>query len=234
MSGWTDEEITQLRGASLRADDSLPALVHGRLDGAPLQMVGDGLLGVLARGATQTAVDVALECAAALRHRDWEGDAELADQLAAAGTEGPTPMLRVLAVDLDMVSLALHADPMMGESRIDVRTGQWRVADLGDDLDDDDLDDDERWLYLEPVGSRDSYRDMEVFISTVDDPGIADRLEIAITGRGAFRRFKDVLSRWPDERSRYFVMRDERELGRARAWLAARGYRPAWARSTNP
>lgn len=39
---------------------------------------------------------------------------------------------------------------------------------------------------------------MEWFIEHLDDPGIADRLSIAITGRGAFRRFKDTLSRWPD------------------------------------
>jgi len=51
-------------------------------------------------------------------------------------------------------------------------------------------------------GSRDGYRDMELFIGTVRDPGRADRLEIAISGRGAFRRFKDVLARWPGELDR--------------------------------
>lgn len=71
------------------------------------------------------------------------------------------------------------------------------------------------------------YRDMERFIATVTDPEITDRLEIAITGKGAFRRFKDVLSRWPDELGRYVMFRDERQRGRARAWLAAEGYRPA-------
>ena len=66
-------------------------------------------------------------------------------------------------------------------------------------------------------------------LATVQDPDIADRLEIAITGKGAFRRFKDVLSRWPEELRRYFVLRDERQRGRARAWLAGEGYRPAGA-----
>jgi hypothetical protein len=47
------------------------------------------------------------------------------------------------------------------------------------------------WVHCE--GSRDGYRDMERFIGTVRDPGRADRLEIAISGRGAFRRFKDIL-----------------------------------------
>jgi len=52
-------------------------------------------------------------------------------------------------------------------------------------------------------------------------------LEVAITGRGAFRRFKDVIDRWPDEIERWRVFSDERRMGRAREWLAAHGYRPA-------
>ena len=41
----------------------------------------------------------------------------------------------------------------------------------------------------------------------------------------AFRRFKDVLARWPGELDRYFAFSDERHRGRARAWLAEEGYR---------
>jgi hypothetical protein len=37
---------------------------------------------------------------------------------------------------------------------------------------------------------------MEDFIATLDEPIRADRLGIAIEGRGAFRRFKDTISRW--------------------------------------
>jgi hypothetical protein len=46
--------------------------------------------------------------------------------------------------------------------------------------------------------SRDVYRDIEAFIETLSDEDRADRLFIAISGRGAFR-FKDVLARWPGE-----------------------------------
>jgi hypothetical protein len=63
---------------------------------------------------------------------------------------------------------------------------------------------------------------------------IRDRLAIAISGKGAFRRFKDVLSRWPEELPRYFLLRDDRQRGRTRAWLAAKGYRPAGAAGPRP
>src|SRR6266566_5309360 len=54
--------------------------------------------------------------------------------------------------------------------------------------DKDEADDPDKWLWMHCEGSRDGYKDMELFIGTVRDPGRADRLEIAISGRGAFRR----------------------------------------------
>ncbi|MBB6418611.1 hypothetical protein [Streptomyces sp. AK010] len=74
---------------------------------------------------------------------------------------------------------------------------------------------------------------MELFIDGLGDVALADRLRIAITERGAFRCFKDVLAR--DERAwrRYHRLRDERQRGRARAWLAEEGYCPSASRSTS-
>jgi hypothetical protein len=93
--------------------------------------------------------------------------------------------------------------------------------------DPDESDDPERWIWVDCEGPRDGYRDMEMFIGTVADPDRADRLEIAIQGRGAFRRFKDVLARWPGELERWFAFSEDRQRGRARAWLASAGYRPS-------
>ena len=66
---------------------------------------------------------------------------------------------------------------------------------------------------------------MELFIASVEDPGHAERLTIAIRGRGAFRRFKDELARWPGELERWHAPSEERQRGRARSWLATAGYR---------
>jgi hypothetical protein len=65
---------------------------------------------------------------------------------------------------------------------------------------------------------------MESFIATVDEPEIADRRQIAMDGKGAVRRFKEVLSRWPEELERYYLLSNKGQRGRARAWLAAAGY----------
>jgi hypothetical protein len=69
--------------------------------------------------------------------------------------------------------------------------------------------------------SREGYRDMEEFIWSLDNDHLREVLEVAIQGRGAFRRFKDVLYRHPDTEAEWFVFRDARERNRMIDWLAS-------------
>ena len=201
------------------------------LPGDALQLIGDGLVVALALQ-TQGAADLAVACARALTERGWDGDDELADQLGALRGTGPTPLLRPLPVDLEELAGVLEGDPTFGGGRLDLLTGQvWPQAaidyarETGEE-DDDESDDADRWLWVHCEGSRAGYHDMVQFIGTIDDPERANRLGIAIEGRGAFRRFKDVLARWPGELDRWYGYADDRQRGRARAWLAEAGYRP--------
>ena len=88
------------------------------------------------------------------------------------------------------------------------------------DAEDDDPD---RWLWVDCEGSRSAYQDMVWFIEELDDPNLADQLSRAISGRGAFRRFKDTLFDRPDLISRWHAFSNDRQRGRARSWLACRG-----------
>src|SRR5437660_215652 len=49
------------------------------------------------------------------------------------------------------------------------------------------------YLRVEPASSREQYRWMERFVASVTDEPLRERLVISIDGKGAFRRFKDVL-----------------------------------------
>ena len=233
VSQWDPAEVTALRAGVYNADGSVVGVVRGRLTEQVLQLAGDGLLDALAKD-VEGAVDLAAQCAAALRERCWDGDEELADQLQAALGRGATPLLRSLPVDLEELASLLEGDPLCGGGRIDLRSGVCWPYGVGYGEDDEDDDDQDRWLHVAPLGSREGYRDMELFIARVDDPAIADRLRIAITRKGPFRRFKDVLSRWPQELQRYYLLSNERQRGRARAWLAAEGFRPAGAAKPRP
>lgn len=91
---------------------------------------------------------------------------------------------------------------------------------------------DSRYLRIDPVSSREQYRWMERFIATVEEEELRRRLNIAIDGKGAFRRFKDALMSHPVDRERWFAFRSERLRSCMESWLTAHGIRaverPTW------
>lgn len=91
---------------------------------------------------------------------------------------------------------------------------------------------DQSYLRIEPVSSREQYRWMERFIPMVDEDQLQQRLTRAIDGKGAFRRFKDVLMGYGPERERWFAFRSERLRIFMEAWLNAHALnpvkRPVW------
>jgi hypothetical protein len=91
---------------------------------------------------------------------------------------------------------------------------------------------DGNYLRIDPVSSREQYRWMERFIPLAEDTELRDKLTQAIDGKGAFRRFKDVLMSFGDEREKWFTFRSERLRTFMEAWLGAHAIkaiaRPAW------
>ncbi len=76
-----------------------------------------------------------------------------------------------------------------------------------------------RYIEVPEADSGEGYRDMEDFIDTVQDRRLQNHLWGAIRGRGAFRRFKDVLLNHPAEQERWFAFRDARLRQRVIEWL---------------
>jgi hypothetical protein len=72
--------------------------------------------------------------------------------------------------------------------------------------------------------SRERWRDMRDVTGLLPEPD-QQRLRDAVDGRGTFSRFRRELDRaGEDVRDRWLAFREERALGRARAWLAGEGY----------
>jgi Uncharacterised protein family (UPF0158) len=217
-----DAWLTQLRVA---ADDAL-AVVRLLADGAPpdgLQVAGQA---VLRCSPSPDLVAIAVILAGSLSERAWIGDTELVIELDHVGKRTAS-VLSLLAVELDELGDAIDQSPA-SVCYVDLTSGiVWpaELFDVGQEPDDFDADDSNRWLPVVGDGSRAAYGVLERFVATVENPGLAARLRDAISGPKAFRRFQMELSRHDDEYTRWHRFRDDARVGHARAWLAERGYR---------
>ena len=171
------EQRSALRAAVYRGDElAVVELLRGvGTDDDSLQLAGDGLIAAVMQR-VDGAAELARKLVVGLRQRGWDGDDALADQLEAQLGSGPAAMLRALPVDLDELAGILEGDLLSVGGRIDIRTGEvWPQAaieyalETGDE-DEDTADDPERWLPVDGEGSREGYRDMELFIASVEDP----------------------------------------------------------------
>jgi hypothetical protein len=81
----------------------------------------------------------------------------------------------------------------------------------------------DRYISVVADDSSDGYTDMVDFLETVHDERIAGKLDSALRGKRPFRRFKDVLEFFPEERERWFRFRDERLRARILEWLRSEG-----------
>jgi hypothetical protein len=83
-----------------------------------------------------------------------------------------------------------------------------------------------RYIGVPRADSHVGYRDMRAFIVTVEDERLQDQLWRAISGRGAFRYFKDVLYHHVHERERWLAFKDARLKRRVLNWLESEGVEP--------
>ena len=132
---------------------------------------------------------------------------------------------KTLNVDLDELCPALEDSSYEHDYYLDLKTGEiLLISDYMDDQETEKLRDKidenpDRYGSIPKADPHEGYEDMEDFIATVEDKHLAELLEVAIEGKGAFRRFKDVLARYPEERERWFRFKDDRMEQRALEWL---------------
>ena len=142
----------------------------------------------------------------------------LATALSASG-RGP---IRI-DLDWDALEIAVERNSPDTDSYLDLQTGRVTTITTGDPeavLNRQQVSENIRnYLRVEPASSREQYRWMEKFVGSVVDEPLRDRLVISIDGKGAFRRFKDVLLAYPAERERWFSYRAELLHWHIQTWL---------------
>jgi len=132
---------------------------------------------------------------------------------------------KALKINLDELYEAMEDSSYENEYFLDLETGE--VLFISEYMDDEDSEklkerieeDFERYERIPKAESHEGYQDMVDFIASVDNERLTELLEVDINGKGAFRRFKDVLLNYPEERERWFKVKDERMEERALEWL---------------
>jgi hypothetical protein len=145
---------------------------------------------------------------------------------------------RKVSVNWDELEIALTTTLGEWTCYLDVRNGEVQMLPGGRLGEDDDWPSEEEidaglaaghLIHVEPLGSSVEYGWMAEFVGTVGNAHLRDLLEVALNGRGAFRRFKDVLHDHPAEREAWFAFRDGHVRAAAREWLAEQGLDPTTA-----
>ena len=138
----------------------------------------------------------------------------------------PVPITRgAVRIDLDWdaLEIAVERNSPDTDSYLDLTTGRVLTITSGDPeaaINRQSVSENIRnFLRIEPASSREQYRWMERFVGSVVDEPLRDRLVISIDGKGAFRRFKDVLLAYPAERERWFSYRADLLHWHIAQWL---------------
>jgi Uncharacterised protein family (UPF0158) len=126
-------------------------------------------------------------------------------------------------LDWDALEIAVERNSPDTDSYLDLTTGRVLTITTGDPeaaLNRQSVSENIRnFLRIEPASSREQYRWMEKFVGSVVDEPLRERLIISIDGKGAFRRFKDVLLAYPAERERWFSYRADLLHWHIHNWL---------------
>ncbi len=149
---------------------------------------------------------------------------------------------RTVPIDWSTLEIAVERNGPNTESYLDLTTGQVISMVAGDP--DTPLrkqqvaSNIENFVRIEPASSRDQYRWMERYVMSVPDDALRQRLIISIDGKGAFRRFKDVLLAYPADREKWFSYRSEHLRWHIHNWLKDVGIVPTspplWGEATEP
>ena len=81
----------------------------------------------------------------------------------------------------------------------------------------------DRFVRVPRPSSEETFGDMAAFLATVKDKKLQERLRLASTGGGTLREFLDALTPVPQEKDRWYRVREARVMERTQVWLRSNG-----------
>jgi hypothetical protein len=87
-------------------------------------------------------------------------------------------------------------------------------------------DEKNRFRLIPKSESREGYEIMVAFTESMRGKGLREKLSIVLNGKGAFRRFRNVLNDHPDELEKWYKFKDDWMREEAIQWLIPNGIEP--------
>ena len=133
-----------------------------------------------------------------------------------------------MKIDWDGIKDAIVSASNLAQYYLDLETGKAVfVSEMDPETDEvtpDELDENpDRYVLIEPPPSRITYQWMAEFAEAVRDGALAGKLLAALEGKGAFRRFKNVLLNYPGQREAWFRFEDAKVNEAVRRWVESSG-----------
>ena len=132
---------------------------------------------------------------------------------------------KILKIDFEGLCSAMEDSSEEHNYYLDLETGE--ILLISDYMNDEEIkklrdkidENFDRYEQLPKAESYETHDDMEDFVATVKDEHLVALLYTAVNSKGAFRQFKDVFERYPEERERWFHFKDDKLKQRALEWL---------------
>lgn len=76
-----------------------------------------------------------------------------------------------------------------------------------------------KYVEISGTHSYEVFRDMERFVESVKSPQLKEKLKAVLREKGAYRRFKELLTTYPDAQNQWLSFRKKCLLDRIHEWL---------------
>ena len=132
--------------------------------------------------------------------------------------------MMAIRIDTDMLIAALEDHNYEIHHYLDKKSGEIVSITELDMPEEDELKQSieagtERYMYIEPIDSSESFRVMEEFVGQLEEGNIQNELFQALRRRKPFRQFKDTMYQYPGIKEEWFWYHDQRMTEIASHWL---------------
>lgn len=84
----------------------------------------------------------------------------------------------------------------------------------------------DRYVFIQPFSNNERFQIMEDFVEALSNEALQEELNMALIEKGAFQRFEEVLTKYPNQHEQWRRFRVDKVNARALQWFRDNGIQP--------